>query len=106
MENCKIELLENYPCSSKNELLKREGHYIQSTDCLNKQVAGRTREQWFEQNRDKYLQTKKEYYQQRKDDIREKSKFKLVCECGGCFLRACKARHERTKKHQDYLNNL
>ena len=27
-ENCKIELVENFPCASKEELVKREGHYI------------------------------------------------------------------------------
>ena len=32
-ENCKIELVENFPCNSKEELTKREGFYIQSNDC-------------------------------------------------------------------------
>ena len=27
-ENCKIELIEKYPCNSKDELVAREGHYI------------------------------------------------------------------------------
>ena len=30
-ENCKIELVENFPCTSKEELVKREGHYIKTT---------------------------------------------------------------------------
>ena len=34
IENCKIELVENYPCSSKEELLKREGEYIQNNTCI------------------------------------------------------------------------
>jgi hypothetical protein len=42
VQNCKIELVENYPCNSKNELMKREGYYIQNNECINKCVAGRT----------------------------------------------------------------
>ena len=29
VENCKIELIENYPCISKAELLRREGEHIE-----------------------------------------------------------------------------
>lgn len=38
-ENCKIYLIENFPCESKNELLAREGYYIKSMKCVNKNVA-------------------------------------------------------------------
>jgi hypothetical protein len=31
-----IELLENYPCESKELLLKREGEFIRAMDCVNK----------------------------------------------------------------------
>ena len=34
-----IELIENYPCNDKNELLARENRYIRGLDCLNKQLA-------------------------------------------------------------------
>ena len=34
--NCKIELVEIFPCSSKEELLEREGYYIKNNDCINK----------------------------------------------------------------------
>ena len=46
-ENCKIELVENFPCASKEELAKREGHYIKNNECVNKQsnVAGRTKDE-------------------------------------------------------------
>ena len=36
VENCKVELVENYPCNSKDELLKQEGFHIRSFDCVNK----------------------------------------------------------------------
>ena len=41
-ENCKLDLVANYPCHSKQALLKREGFHIQSTEGANRCVAGRT----------------------------------------------------------------
>ena len=46
IENCKIELIENYPCQSKEELFKREGGHIKATECVNRQIAGRTQQEW------------------------------------------------------------
>jgi len=37
--NCKIILIEDYPCSSKRELEEREQYYIDNTDCINKTDA-------------------------------------------------------------------
>jgi len=31
----KIELIENYPCNNKQELIKREYYYIDNIDCIN-----------------------------------------------------------------------
>ena len=42
VDNCKIELIEHYPCDSKEQLLRREGYHIQNTECVNRCVAGRT----------------------------------------------------------------
>ena len=48
VENCYIELIELFPCNTKDELLMRENHYIRSLVCVNKQLAittpGRRRE--------------------------------------------------------------
>ena len=38
---CKIELVEDFPCSSKQELERREGWYQLNNPCVNKIVAGR-----------------------------------------------------------------
>ena len=51
VENCKIELVEHYPCKDKEELQKREGYWIENTDCVNKCVAGRTRHEWHTSHR-------------------------------------------------------
>ena len=41
-----IELIENYPCESKEELCKREGHFIREMGTLNSVIAGRTQKEW------------------------------------------------------------
>ena len=61
-----IELLENYPCSCKDELNKREGELIrENKNCVNKCIAGRTVKQYYEENKEK----RQQYYQENKDKI-------------------------------------
>lgn len=52
--DCKINLLLDYPCKSKEELRRKEGEYILSLDCVNKVVAGRTHDERLEIKRDEY----------------------------------------------------
>ena len=89
LENCKIELIENFPCSSREELNVREGFFIQSNECVNKQVAGQTTGEWYQKNkdiirekglqyrldnRDAILERKKRYREHNKDTIAEGKK--------------------------------
>ena len=46
VEQCKIELVEEFPCESKEQLRKREGFYILNNECVNKQVASRIMAKW------------------------------------------------------------
>lgn len=39
-----IELIENFPCNSKEELNRKEGEHIRANNCVNKE-AGRTPEE-------------------------------------------------------------
>ena len=78
VDNVKIELLENFPCNNKEELLKREGFYIRQNDCVNKCIAGRTvkeRQQvWQEQNREHIKEKKHDYYLNNKEYFQEQGK--------------------------------
>ena len=40
--NYDIQLIEAFPCNSKDELHSREGYHIKNNDCINKVIAGRT----------------------------------------------------------------
>ena len=61
IKNCFIELVEAYPCETREQLNKKEGEYIRANKCINKRIAGRTREEWLGKNKDKLLEYQKEY---------------------------------------------
>jgi hypothetical protein len=69
-----IELYENYPCENKEQLNKREGEIIRLIGTLNILVAGRTRPEYREENKEQITQDKKEYYENNKEQITEKHK--------------------------------
>ena len=134
-DNYYIELLERYPCDSEQELRRREGHFHKTVDCVNKYIAGRTRAEYYQNNKEtiseknkqyyqnnkaticenakQYYQNNKEiicentkqYYQNNKAKISEQKKQKHICPCGGQFTTAHKARHFKTIKHQQYEQN-
>ena len=68
--NCKIELVELYPCQSREELRRREGYHIQNNECVNKRVAGRSGKEYREQNREAIHEKQKEYYNKNIEKIR------------------------------------
>tara|TARA_B110000483_G_C18162189_1_gene529757 strand:+ start:27 stop:626 length:600 start_codon:yes stop_codon:yes gene_type:complete len=68
-DNWYIELYEDYPCNNKQLLLKREGEIIREIGNINKKIAGRTKEEWAEDNIDKVLEIRKIWYQNNREKI-------------------------------------
>jgi hypothetical protein len=117
VENCKIYLVENYPCDSKEELESREGYYIKNNVCVNKYVAGRTPKQYKIDNKEKIVENNKEYKLKNRDIIKVKNKeYKLKnkdkisqkfhCKCGGKYCFSAKARHNKSLKHKTYQKKI
>jgi len=100
--NYKISLIELFPCNSKDELSAREGYYIRNINCINKQIAGRTKKQWKTDNIEKIIEQSKEYREINKEKINKNKKIKFICECGGRYTSCHKARHFNSLKH---INN-
>ena len=113
-----IELLECYECENDEELRKREGYYIRQHDCVNVRIAGRTRQEYYQDNKEKISQKdkeryennkekiserQKEYYQENKEAIAKKANEKFTCECGGKYTYSHKARHLKSKIHLEFL---
>jgi hypothetical protein len=96
--NYDIILIENINCETKEQLHARERFYIESMDCINKNIPGRTKHEY-------YIKNKETILTQYKNEIAEKKKKKFTCTCGSECRISEKARHERTIKHQTYLKN-
>ena len=85
VSNCDIILLELVEANSKDELHKREAHYIRTMKCVNRFIP---------------LRTEREYKQEHKEEISQKNKIKFTCECGSTLRRCDRAAHYKTFKHQ------
>ena len=74
VKNCFIELVQEYPCESKDELNKKEGEYIRANKCINKRIAGRTQKEYDIDNKDKKSEYQKQHYVENRDKISEQQK--------------------------------
>lgn len=74
VDNCKIFLIENFPCSSKEELEAREGYYQEINECINKQLAGRSHKQWTQDNKEHLQKYKHNWYKNNEDKVKENVK--------------------------------
>ena len=66
-----IELVQNFPCNSKEELEKREGEIIRQIGTINKCIAGRTQKEYRQENADKIKEILKKYYKENANKIKE-----------------------------------
>ena len=125
LENCFIELIELFPCNSKDELHKAEGKWIRELKCVNKYIAGRTRQervqetkpaqkQYYLDNKERILIAVTEYRQTHKAEHAEYGKkYKLAhraevirCECGRTIKRFSLAGHRHSKVHLKYMESI
>ena len=67
VESCQITLLETVESNSKEELLAKERYYIKSLDCVNKIVAGRTKPEYYIENKEQISKKSKQYYENNKE---------------------------------------
>ena len=94
-----IELVQDFPCMNKHELEDREAEVIQADwgGCVNEVVPGAKRRAGGEKA------YKKEWYEENAVRIRARDSKKYQCECGGKYTHQHKARHFKSKKHQDHV---
>lgn len=130
-DSCKIELVEDYSCNDKHELALRERYYIENNECCNKQIPGRTHNEYMrmyrsnpknkekirqqekkckeknkEKNRPKKLISNKKYYENNKKNILEKQKIeKYTCDCGSNIRKCAKSEHEKSDKHKYFIKH-
>jgi len=102
IENCFIELLEAKECISKDELTQLEGKYIRTLDCVNKHIPGRTKQEYYEDNKEHLIEYKKKHYEDNKEERFKKHN----CVCGSTYSNHHKFRHEKSNKHQKFVINM
>ena len=110
----RIELLEEVNCTCKQELVAVERKYIETMECVNKVVPGRSMKEYRLANKEKIAMQDKAYYQKNKERIRDrknanpeqlraaKKKYeskKVNCECGATVCRGSLNDHVRTVRH-------
>ena len=95
-EDCKIVLLENFPCDSKDELNAREQYYLDkyASICVNMQKA------YTGLNNLEYA---KKYRKDNETELKKKQAELIECSCGTSYTRCNKARHMKTEKHKQSL---
>jgi hypothetical protein len=81
VDGCKIELVEDFPCETKEQLCAREGHYIRTNICVNKKISGRTSK-----------------------ETRQEQPM-VECECGTILKKYNFTVHKHTKMHFKKLKN-
>ena len=60
----------------------------------------------YEQNKDKMKEIGKQYRENNKEKIKERRQQKITCCCGSIICNdGHKARHERSQKHVNFINN-
>jgi fatty-acid desaturase len=84
--------VEHFPCDDVYQAIAREGFwYKELNGTLNKHVPSQTDKEY-----------NRQYRQTNKEQILEKAKAKIECECGSCFRKDSKARHLKTAKHLNF----
>lgn len=97
-DNFDMILIENYPCDNQNELHARERHFIENLKAnLNRVIPTRTPKEYREGHREEKKEINKKYQEYRDDSI-------IECECGTQFRKSNKVRHNKSNKHQEFLN--
>ena len=101
-----VELVEDYPCETKLELVRREGEIIMSTICVNKNIAGRTQQEWYQANKQRIKERAIRYASMNPEKTRinrQKSAARCAerihCDCGKQLNRGSYKQHQKARWH-------
>ena len=72
----------------------------------NRERLSEIRKQQYQDRREEILAKCKKYYEENIEERRAIRNRFCQCSCGDTYTYANKSRHQRTKKHQDYMNSI
>lgn len=89
------EQIKDYQKENREAILEQKKNYYET----NKETILEQQKNYREANKEAILEYKKDYYEANK----EKAKEKFNCDCGGKYTYSQKSTHEKSKKHQQFL---
>ena len=92
---------EYYQANKQKKIEYQQEHYQ-----ANKQKIRQYQKEYQRANKDKISEQKKEYIRANKERIKEYNQEKIECDCGSIVCRKVISKHNRTKKHTEYLNSI
>lgn len=108
--------IEKYNCNDNNEARARERHWYDILNSkMNDKIPLRTKEEFkkMKSEKDKRYREKhleqikakdKEYYEKNKEAIMKNNLTVHTCICGSNYTHCNKLRHDKSKKHQEFIN--
>jgi hypothetical protein len=85
----------------REEILEQKHEYNEA----HKDEKHEYNQKYYKENTEQIIIKGKQYYDENKAKIIEKKKIKIECCCGSIYRGGERARHEKTKKHQLFLQN-
>ena len=101
----------NIPCRTAKEQKEKKKEYHKQYYEDNREKRNEYDKKYYQKNKqynnynEYYKKYSKKYYQKNKQKINEKLKEKITCECGATITKCNKPRHNKTKKHINFINN-
>lgn len=122
-----VKPIESYKYDDLKDLRRREGYYIQACECINKVVAGRSKKEYNQINREAINSKNKQYqldnyerikehrrkhYEINRDLIKENYyanrdtiNAKITCECGCIVIKRALSTHQKSAKHINLMKS-
>jgi hypothetical protein len=98
-----IEQLKQYRKEYQKENSEHITVYQKEYKKENKEKLAEYHKEYQSNNKEIIKEQRKEYYEQNIDKFIQYNKTKINCICGNSICRSSKVRHERSKKHTDYI---
>lgn len=91
-----IELIEDFPTTSKYLLEVKERYWIERLDCVNKIIPTRTKKEYYNENKEKYLNYQNNYRQENKIQVKEANNKRYI-NCKEKYLNYSKEYNQNNK---------
>jgi hypothetical protein len=106
-DNWSVVKIRDVVCKDKYDLAAEERKEFELLGAtLNSLYPVRSKKEYYEENKDEIKEKTKKYYEKKKVEILEKNKEKIQCPCGTVVCRGSLTRHEKSQKHQNWEKTL